>query len=74
VRTLAKLDELRLHDLRHNFDSAAISSGQSIYVVQKLLRHGQIKTTQRYAHLAPDPVQQAADEVSAELANRIAQK
>ena len=74
VRALAELDDLRLHDLRHNFASSAVSSGQSLYIVGKLLGHTQTQTTQRYAHLASDPVQQAADEVSAELAKRIARK
>jgi len=31
----------------------------------------QSQTTQRYAHLAPDPVKQAATEVSNELADRL---
>lgn len=72
VRKSADLSELRLHDLRHNFASAAVSSGQSLYIVGKLLGHSQAQTTQRYAHLAPDPVRQAADDVSAELTRKIA--
>ncbi|CAN7690953.1 tyrosine-type recombinase/integrase [Rhizobium sp. LjRoot254] len=67
VRKAAKLDDLRLHDLRHNFASAAVSSGQSLYVVGKLLGHSQAQTTQRYAHLAPDPMRQAADDISIAL-------
>lgn len=71
VRTRAELGELRLHDLRHNFASAAVSSGQSLYVVGKLLGHSQPQTTQRYAHLAPDPVRGAADDVSAAISARL---
>lgn len=71
VRKKADLDDLRLHDLRHNFASTAVSSGQSLYIVGKLLGHTQSQTTQRYAHLAPDPVHQAADDVSKRLAERI---
>jgi integrase len=67
VRKAAGLDNLRLHDLRHNFASAAVSSGQSLYVVGKLLGHSQAQTTQRYAHLAPDPMRQAADDISIAL-------
>ncbi|WP_353954642.1 tyrosine-type recombinase/integrase [Brucella pituitosa] len=52
------------HDLRHNFASMAVSSGQSLYLVGKLLGHSQSQTTQRYAHLAPDPIRDAADSVS----------
>jgi integrase len=71
VRSRAGLDDLRLHDLRHNFASSAVSSGQSLYIVGKLLGHSQTQTTQRYAHLAPDPVRQAADDVSESLAVKI---
>lgn len=71
VRVMASLDDLRLHDLRHNFASNAVSSGQSLYMVGKLLGHRQTQTTQRYAHLAPDPVRQAADDVSTRLAEKI---
>jgi integrase len=71
VRKTADLGELRLHDLRHNFASAAVSSGQSLYIVGKLLGHSQSQTTQRYAHLAPDPVRQAADDVASDLARKI---
>jgi len=71
IRKLADLDDLRLHDLRHNFASSAVSSGLSLYIVGKLLGHSQSQTTQRYAHLAPDPMRQAADEVSTLLQGRI---
>lgn len=71
VRETAGLDDVRLHDLRHNFASAAVSSGYSLYLVGKMLGHSQSQTTQRYAHLAPDPIRQAVDEVAAELARKI---
>ena len=53
ARTKAGLSDVRVHDLRHSFASLLINSGRSLYEVQKLLGHTQIKTTQRYAHLAP---------------------
>jgi len=71
IRETADLGDLRLHDLRHNFASAAVSSGQSLYIVGKLLGHTQSQTTERYSHLAPDPVRQAADDVSNQLADMI---
>ena len=36
-----------------------------------MLGHSQAQTTQRYAHLAPDPVKQAANEVSNQLAQKL---
>jgi integrase len=67
IRKAAKLQDIRLHDLRHNFASSAVSAGQSLYIVGKLLGHTQSQTTQRYAHLAADPLHQAADEISKAL-------
>jgi integrase len=71
IRADAGLEDVRMHDLRHNFASSAVSSGQSLYVVGKLLGHSQSQTTQRYAHLAHDPVKQAADDVSVRLGNSL---
>ena len=51
ARIRAGMPEVRVHDLRHSFASLLINSGRSLYEVQKLLGHTQVKTTQRYAHL-----------------------
>ena len=40
----------------------------SLPIIGKLLGHTQAATTQRYAHLAADPVRQAADRISGEIA------
>lgn len=56
-----KMEHVRLHDLRHSFASIAISGGASLPVVGKLLGHSQWSTTQRYAHLADDPLRRVND-------------
>lgn len=56
VRKRARLDGVRLHDLRHTFASMAVDAGESLYVVQKALGHKRASTTERYAHLRDDPV------------------
>lgn len=61
VRKEAGLDGLRMHDLRHTFASNLVNSGQSIYVVSKLLGHSQLKTTARYSHLADETLLSAVD-------------
>lgn len=68
VRHAAQLEDLRLHDLRHSFASVPASSGESLLVVRSLLGHKRIATTERYAHLADDPVKRAADRASAGIA------
>ena len=61
ARKRAGLDEVRIHDLRHSFASFLINSGRSLYEVQKILGHTQVKTTQRYAHLSQDTLIDAAN-------------
>jgi integrase len=51
ARVKAKLEDVRLHDLRHSFASMLVNSGVSLYEIQKLLGHSNIKMTQRYSHL-----------------------
>jgi integrase len=64
ARKQAGLKDVRMHDLRHSFASFLVNAGRSLYEVQKLLGHTQIKTTQRYAHLSHDSLLSAASVVS----------
>ncbi len=64
IRARAGLDDVRIHDLRHTFASVAVSGGQGLPMIGKLLGHTQVQTTARYAHLAVEPVKRAADDVS----------
>jgi integrase len=54
ARRRAGLPDVRMHDLRHTFASLLVNNGSSLYAVQMLLGHTQIKTTQRYAHLTQE--------------------
>ena len=60
-----------MHDLRHSFASFVINAAnenglgtRSIYELQVLLGHTQLKTTQRYSHLDPKTLLQAASVAS----------
>ena len=50
----AGIDNLRLHDLRHDFASRLINAGATLYQVQHQLAHSDPRITQRYAHLLPE--------------------
>jgi len=61
ARKQAGLADVRMHDLRHSFASLLINSGRTLYEVQHILGHTQVKTTQRYAHLSQDTLLDAAN-------------
>lgn len=61
ARKQAGLADVRMHDLRHSFASMLINSGRTLYEVQHILGHTQVKTTQRYAHLSQDTLLDAAN-------------
>lgn len=61
IRKAAGLpDNFRFHGLRHHFASTLVSAGYDLLVVQKLLTHKDSRTTQRYAHLSPGALKEAA--------------
>ncbi len=64
ARKRAGLPDVRMHDLRHSAASNLVNSGQSLYVVAKVLGHSQTKTTERYAHLASDTLLNAVNAAS----------
>lgn len=68
IRLRAGLPDVRLHDLRHSFASFLVNRGVSLYVVQGLLGHAHTRYTQRYAHLTPDTLLDAAETVGGLIA------
>lgn len=67
IRIAAEIPNVRIHDLRHTFASYGVNGGQNLAVVGKLLGHSKLTTTQRYAHLADDPLRLATNEIGARL-------
>ena len=67
VREAAGLDDVRVHDLRHSFASVGAEGGASLPIIGALLGHTQAQTTARYAHLADDPLQAAAADITSRI-------
>jgi integrase len=61
IRLSANLEDVRIHDLRHTFASVAVMNGMSLPLIGALLGHSQPSTPARYAHLAADPLREAAE-------------
>lgn len=66
ARKQAGVPELRIHDLRHSFASFLVNAGRSLYEVQELLGHADIRTTSRYAHLKRDRLMEAVQVIRLE--------
>lgn len=61
VRHAAGLDGTRLHDLRHTAASTMLQAGATLAEVGRALGHTSSRTTERYAHIADEGAQRAAD-------------
>ena len=69
IREAAKLPKTTrpLHAWRHVFASRLATKGESLYVIQRLLRHSTSRMTERYAHLADEALMRASDKTSEDL-------
>lgn len=67
ARNKANLADVRMHDLRHSTASFLVNAGRTLYEVQHILGHTQVKTTQRYAHLSHETLLDATNTVSTTL-------
>jgi integrase len=75
TREHAKLGKTaRLYDLRHTFASVGAGGGLSLQVLGRLLGHTLSRTTERYAHLADDPLKEAANKIGAVIAGSTSNK
>jgi len=51
VLRMGAIEDFTWHDLRHTFASRLVMKGVDIFTVCRLLRHKNVQTTMRYAHL-----------------------
>ena len=64
ARNAAGLPDVKCHSLRHSYASFLVNAGRTLYEVQHLLGHTQVKTTQRYSHLTKDTLLDASNAVT----------
>ena len=64
----AGLTGWRPHDMRHTFASVAASSDESLLMIGAQLGHTKSKTTEKYAHLANNPVHDMTERTGAKIA------
>jgi len=69
IREAAQLPKTTrpLHAWRHVFASRLATKGESLYVIQRLLRHSTSRMTERYAHLADEALMRASEKTSEDL-------
>jgi integrase len=68
VAQRAGLEGARIYDLRHSFASIGAGGGLSLQIIGKLLGHVVSRTTEKYAHLADDPLREAAAKIGSAIA------
>lgn len=61
ARTLAHLEDVRLHDLRHSYASYLAMSGASLRTIADLLGHAKIQQTMIYTHMLESHTKEAVD-------------
>ena len=72
VRERAKLEGVRIHDLRHSVASFAGADGASLPIIGALLGHKTVAASKRYTHLAGDPAKLAAERVGETISRGLA--
>lgn len=71
IRKAADLPEFRIHDCRHFFASALVSSGRTLFETQTILGHSSPATTMRYAWVSTRALQEASSAASARLTGNV---
>jgi integrase len=59
----AGIEDFRFHDLRHSAASNLVMAGVSLFTVSQLLGHRTLAMTERYSHLSPSHLSEAAQKL-----------
>lgn len=69
VRREARIEGVRLHDLRHTFASHAVMGRVPLPVLSRLLGHSQDRMAMRYAHVCDREASDAAERIGSTIAD-----
>ncbi|WPU65890.1 tyrosine-type recombinase/integrase [Peredibacter starrii] len=61
---------IRIHDARHTYASLFMMNGGNLYDLKKVLGHVDIKTTEKYAHLSNEYLQEVRDIIQPNIGKR----
>lgn len=68
IRKRAHIPDVRLHDLRHSWAAMGAGAGHGLPILGRALGHTEAATTQRYAHVADDPVRAMSEDIGRRIA------
>jgi len=71
IREKAGIDRLRFHDLRHSAATLLLARGVPQRVVMEQLGHSTLAMTQRYTHVVPQLMNDAAAAMDRALGSRV---
>ena len=70
LRVEAGLEDVTLHDARHSYASVAMTQGETVVTIGKLLGHKNPATTLKYIHLDDAAAYEAVETVAPAMAGR----
>lgn len=68
LRKAGLSEELHFHSLRHTFASWLAQDGASLYEIQKLLGHADVRTAMVYSHLQPEQLHKTVNRIQVAFA------
>lgn len=69
IRATAGVPDVRIHDLRRTVGSWLAQSGNSLYLIGKVLNHSDTSTTKVYARFGQDQVRDALEQHATQIVN-----
>lgn len=63
----ANIKHIRVHDLRHTVATWQANRGVSMQIIGKSLAQSNLKSTERYSHIAQDPVRESLERTFADI-------